>query len=145
MRKLGLPQREAKALISDVAGIARTCSWCIYCHRTEPTFVYHPVHARAEHGDEWHLIVPKLKDQVFEVGADLMTSCAPVRVCIAQDVAIDVVVEPEPDLSTGPWPWARGPTVSSLRAAHADEEEPKRQRRVRWDVPPTSRVKKPGS
>ena len=126
MRKIGLAPGVIKKLVAEVAGIARLCSWCIilYSHREQPSFVYNAVHAHPEHGAEWKVLEKELKAQVFEVGADLVTACGPVRVVgrrrrvpsEAKASADDGTRDVAPSGAEGAWAWARGPTVSSMSA-----------------------------
>ena len=112
MRKIGLAPRVIKKLVAEVAGLARLCSWCIYCHREQPKFVYNAVHAHPGHGAEWKVLEKELKAQEFEVGVDLVTACAPVRV--EHVVADEGTRAAEPSGAEGTWAWARGPSVSSM-------------------------------
>jgi hypothetical protein len=115
MRKIGLAPRVIKKLVAEVAQIARMCSWVIYTHREQRSFVYNAVHAHAEHGAEWKALEKVLKAQEFEVGVDLVTACAPVRV--EHVVTNDGTRAADPSGAEGAWAWARGPTVSSMTAA----------------------------
>jgi hypothetical protein len=143
MRKIGLAPRVIKKLVAEVAQIARMCSWVIYTHREQRSFVYNAVHAHAEHGVEWKAQEKVLKAQEFEVGVDLVTACAPVRV--EHVAAGETTCAVEPSGAGGAWAWARGPTVSSVQHACGMQNMRGMQntdnpveRRVRWDVPPSA-------
>jgi hypothetical protein len=137
MRKIGLAPRVIKKLVAEVAQIARMCSWVIYTHREQRSFVYNAVHAHAEHGVEWKALEKVLKAQEFEVGVDLVTACAPVRV--EHVAAGETTCAVEPSGAGGAWAWARGPTVSSVQhACGMQNTDNPVERRVRWDVPPSA-------